>query len=133
MPSEPVWLEANQVIAINADQVEQTGENHQTLFDNKLEGALMRPKNLFVYENQDDVIALAAMTMVSIGQAHAFEQGNKRTAFVSGLMLLYLNGYALLDNIDSEYLADRLTAAIIGDDHDFEDLCDLLESFVEPL
>ena len=93
----------------------------------------MRPKNLFVYENQDDVIALAAMTMVSIGQAHAFEQGNKRTAFVSGLMLLYLNGYALLDNIDSEYLADRLTAAIIGDDHDFEDLCDLLESFVEPL
>ncbi|MGV0879658.1 type II toxin-antitoxin system death-on-curing family toxin [Martelella sp. FLE1502] len=131
MLSEPEWLDANLLIDLNFYQVEQTGESHQLLFKDKLEAALERPKNLYYYDGQDDLVILTTMLMIAVGQAHAFEQGNKRTAFAAGIAFLRINGYELNPSLDSEYLADALTAAIIGDAPEFDALYDLLHDFVE--
>jgi death-on-curing protein len=96
LPNEPIWLPRQAVIDINREVVEATGENHALLFPDKLESALARPINAYFYEETYDVVSLTVNLMVAIGQAHAFEQGNKRTAFISGLAFLGDNGYAFV-------------------------------------
>ena len=49
--------------------------------------------------------------MLGIAQAHAFEQGNKRTAFTSLRLFLRANGYDLAVE-DSEAWADAVIALI---------------------
>lgn len=56
-----------------------------------LESALARPHNAFVY-GEEDVVALAVKLMAGLLRAHAFEQGNKRTAFVAMVQFLNMNG-----------------------------------------
>ena len=59
-----------------------------------LESALARPQNAFAY-GEDDIVVLAVRLMAGLAQAHAFEQGNKRTAFVAMVQFLNTNGYNL--------------------------------------
>ena len=59
-----------------------------------LESALARPQNAFAY-GEDDIVVLAVRLMAGIAQAHAFEQGNKRTAFEALWHFLRLNGFDL--------------------------------------
>jgi len=49
--------------------------------------------------------------MAGIAQAHAFEQGNKRTAFTSMRLFLRVNGYDLGFE-DSEAWADAVVSLI---------------------
>ncbi len=57
-----------------------------------LESALARPRNFFGY-GQEDIVVLAVALMAGIARAHAFEQGNKRTAFAAMRLFLRANGY----------------------------------------
>lgn len=50
------------------------------------------PKNFYGF-GQEDVVALAVALLNGIAQAHAFEQGNKRTAFAAMRLFLRANGY----------------------------------------
>lgn len=59
-----------------------------------LEGALMRPQMAAHYE-QADVVMQAAILIAAIAFAHAFLDGNKRTATVAGSVFLDLNGYTI--------------------------------------
>jgi death on curing protein len=54
--------------------------------------ALVRPINFFAY-GEEGIVALAVALMAGIAQAHAFEQGNKRTAFAAMRLFLGANGY----------------------------------------
>ncbi|WP_322885842.1 type II toxin-antitoxin system death-on-curing family toxin (plasmid) [Sinorhizobium medicae] len=106
MPNEPIWLPARAVIDINQELVEQTGENHALLFADKLDSALARPINAYLYEEVYDTVTLSVNLMLALGQAHPFEQGNKRTAFYSGLNFLLDNGYELLHPDTTEFAKD---------------------------
>jgi death-on-curing protein len=75
-----VWLPIEAVIEHNRLEVAETGEMHFLRGRGLLEGALARPQNAFAY-GEEDVLALAVRLLAGIAQAHAFEQGNKRTAF----------------------------------------------------
>ncbi|MBB4255289.1 death-on-curing protein [Rhizobium sp. BK008] len=79
----------NQVI------VQATGETHLVRDHGALEGALNRPVNYFHYHDVDEVPALAAQLVLAVGKAHAFEQGNKRTAWAAGRLFIRNNGYHL--------------------------------------
>ena len=57
-----------------------------------LESALARPRNAFAY-GEEDIIVLAVALMAGIARAHAFEQGNKRTAFAAMRLFLCANGF----------------------------------------
>jgi death on curing protein len=104
LPNEPRWLPIEAVIEYNRLEVEATGEHHFVRDLGLLESALARPQNAFAY-GEDDIVVLAVRLMAGIAQAHAFEQGNKRTAFEALWHFLRLNGYDLAIE-DSQTWAD---------------------------
>jgi len=82
------WLPIEVVAELNRTLVAMTGERHFVRDRGLLESALARPQNAFAY-GEDDIVVLAVRLMAGIAQAHAFEQGNKRTAF--GSLRLFLH------------------------------------------
>ena len=57
------------------------------------------------------MVALAVTLMAGIAQAHAFEQGNKRTAFATMRLFLRINGYDTAFD-DSVSWADEMISLI---------------------
>lgn len=53
---------------------------------------MARPHNYFSYTGDAGISMLAAEIIFGIGKAHAFEQGNKRTAWAAGRLLVRING-----------------------------------------
>jgi death-on-curing protein len=94
LPSEPRWLPIEAVVDINRIVVTTTGERHLLRDPGLLDSALARPQNAFGY-GEEDMVALAVRLLVGIAQAHAFEQGNKRTSFTAMTQFLAINGYRL--------------------------------------
>ena len=92
MPNEPNWLPIEAVIEHNQIELSETGERHFVRDLGLLESALARPRNAFAY-GEEDVIVLAVVLMSGIARAHAFEQGNKRTAFAAMRLFLLANGH----------------------------------------
>lgn len=99
-----------------------------------LEGALARPRNVFLYAADVDVLELACVLLIGIGRAHAFVQGNKRTALLAANMFLLLNGYALLPvsagGVSLDELLGPITEDFIVKDRPASLLADLLADFV---
>jgi death-on-curing protein len=56
-----------------------------------LESALARPRNFYGF-GEGDIIALVVALLNGVARAHAFEQGNKRTAFAAMRLFLLANG-----------------------------------------
>ena len=92
----------------NRLEVEATGEHHFVRDLGLLESALARPQNAFAY-GEEDIVVLAVRLMAGIAQAHAFEQGNKRTAFVALRLFLHPNGFDLA--IDDSRLGPSRSSA----------------------
>jgi death on curing protein len=74
-----------------------------------LESALARPRNFFGF-GEEDIAVLAVVLMAGIPRAHAFEQGNKRTAFGVRLFLR-ANGYDTTFD-DKVLWADKVIALV---------------------
>ena len=131
MQSEPFWLPAEAVIAINQIHVGETGEVHFLLFPERLDAAVLRPQNEFYYTGVDDVLSLAVNLMFSVAAAHAFEQGNKRTGFTSGIAFLEGNGYSY-DGPDTFAQAELFTAVVTGH-AETEDFAVFMEPYIVSL
>ncbi|RQR68983.1 type II toxin-antitoxin system death-on-curing family toxin [Burkholderia sp. Bp9012] len=58
-----------------------------------LEGALGRIENRIHYEGLADVFEIAGLYAEAIARGHAFPDANKRTALVSALTYLLIEGY----------------------------------------
>jgi death-on-curing protein len=110
LPNEPNWLPIEVVIEHNQLEVEAAGERHFVRDLGLLESASARPRNFFSF-GEEDILVLAVVLMAGIAQAHAFEQGNKRTAFESLWHLLRVNGYDLAID-DSQNWADAVIALV---------------------
>lgn len=110
MPNEPSWLPIEVVIEHNRLEVEATGERHFVRDQGLLESAMARPRNFFGF-GEEDIVVLAVTLMAGIARAHAFEQGNKRTAFESLWHFLRINGYDLAID-DSQSWADAVIALV---------------------
>ena len=104
------WLPIEVVVGLNRTLVTTTGEWHFLRDRGLLESALARPQNAFAYGEQD-IVVLAVRLMAGIAQTHAFERGNKRTAFVSLRLFLHPNGFDLAIE-DTEAWADRVISLI---------------------
>ena len=59
--------------------------------------AVVRPENKYSYEHAD-TFACAAAYAYAIAKAHAYVDGNKRTAFVTSVTFLRLNEYQFTTN-----------------------------------
>ncbi|MBE7395154.1 type II toxin-antitoxin system death-on-curing family toxin [Pasteurella multocida] len=82
---------------------------HQTILENepglkgvadigRLDSALARIDNWMLYENTDNIFDIAALYAVAIAKAHAFPDSNKRTAMVTMLTYLDLQGIEIPPN-----------------------------------
>jgi death on curing protein len=106
LPNEPSWLPIETVIEHNRLEVEASGERHFVRDHGLLESAMARSRNFFGF-GEEDIVVLAVVLMAGIAQAHAFEQGNKRTAFEAMWHFLRINGYDLAIT-DSQPWADAV-------------------------
>ena len=93
--SEPTWIPLEAVVAYNKDEVAKTGEPHELRDRTALQRALAHPWNVWVYFMDRDIAVLAARLYTSLADAHAFTEGNKRTAFRTATALIEANGCTL--------------------------------------
>jgi death-on-curing protein len=92
--SGPVWVPLPAIVAIHDRQIARHGGASGLRDPGLLEGAAARAMNRGAYGESDPAV-LAAAYAFGIAKAHAFVDGNKRTAFVTALTFLRLNGWAL--------------------------------------
>jgi death-on-curing protein len=85
------YLSTLDIIALNQRILADEQQEATTRDDGLLEGALMRTQMAAHYEGAD-LVAQAALLMQGIALAHAFVDGNKRTALAAGTIFLDLNG-----------------------------------------
>ncbi len=92
--SNPVWVPLQAVYLIHDRQIARHGGAGGLRDASLLETGHARPQNKYAYE-QADLMTCAAAYAFGIAKAHAFTDGNKRTAFVVAATFLRLNGYHL--------------------------------------
>ena len=54
---------------------------------------MARPRQIYAYSNEPDIIEMATAYTTGILLNHPFVDGNKRTGFVVGILFLELNGF----------------------------------------
>lgn len=89
---EPRWVPRIVVDAAHLDQMREHGGLPGVRDENALEAALARPRQKWNYQPDSDLATLAAAYMFGLSRAHAFNDGNKRIAFLTGVIFLGLNG-----------------------------------------
>lgn len=87
-------LAADDVILLHEIAIQRGGLKGKAR-DRSLEAALARVENRLRYGMIRDVFDLAAAYAIAIATAHCFNDANKRTAFLSMLICLELNGAKL--------------------------------------
>lgn len=92
--TEIVWLDIPEVFAIHARQLDEHGGASGLRARDLLESALASPRQRYAYCDPD-VFDLAAAYTSAIIANHHFVDGNKRTGFVVGVLILELNGRIL--------------------------------------
>jgi len=88
------WIATEVALAAHAEQLAEHGGGEGVRDTGALESAMMRPRNLALYE-QPDAAALAAAYAFGLARNHPFVDGNKRAAAVVAETFLALNGHAL--------------------------------------
>lgn len=81
-----------QALAIHSEQLAMFGGGNGIRDEGLLESALARPQNLHAYTDAT-VPELAATLTFGIVMNHPFVDGNKRTGYLAGFVLLHLNGW----------------------------------------
>ncbi len=103
------------IIVIHDRQIARHGGAPGTRDIALLEAASDRPRNRFAYGETDPSV-LAAAYGFGIAKAHAFIDGNKRTAFVTALTFLRLNGLGFRpDPADGVRRMEDLAAGSLGE------------------
>ena len=90
----------------------------------RLEGALSRIANWQRYEDLQNIYEIAALYAQAIAKAHAFPDGNKRTALLTMLTYLDLQGISIVPDQGLDDLMVDLAAGKI----DFRQLAKMLQA-----
>ena len=90
--SEPLWVPLIAIITIHDRQIARHGGAPGLRDRGLIETGSARAMNLAANETPD-LFEIAAAYAYGIAQAHAFIDGNKRTAFVTAVTFLRLNGF----------------------------------------
>jgi death-on-curing protein len=106
---EPVWVNLDAVLIFHEEHLLEFGGASGIRERGAIESALTRPQNLFAY-GQPDLFDLAAAYTAGLSQNHGFVDGNKRTAFLTGLVFLAENGYNVIAE-QAEVIAAMLELA----------------------
>jgi death on curing protein len=101
MKHEPIWVDKQALILLHAESLAEHGGLEGIRDEGLLDSALIRPRNMFVYEIANWAKVASAYGF-GITRNHPFVDGNKRVAFLSVGMFLALNGFRLVsDQVDA--------------------------------
>lgn len=94
----PGFLDRDAVLLLHDETLQDYGGIAGVKDDNLLDSALDRPLNKFAYAEapSPDLFDLAAAYAFGLASNHAFNDGNKRTAWGCCVLFLKLNGCNLL-------------------------------------
>jgi death-on-curing protein len=106
---EPRWVERLIVEAVHLDQLREHGGLPGLRDENTLEAALARPRHKWAY-GSTDLATLAAAYGYGLVTSHPYRDGNKRTAFLTMVISLGLNGWEL-DAPDADVVSIMVAAA----------------------
>ena len=90
---KPVWIDERDALTLHDRLLALDGGAAGVRNVGLLQSALARAQQLYAYGDAPDAIDMAAAYTVGIVRNHPFVDGNKRTAFVVGVLFLELNGY----------------------------------------
>jgi len=106
----PVWVPLAAIIVIHDRQIARHGGASGMRDRTLLEAAVARPMNRAAY-GEGDLAVLTTAYAFGIAKAHAFVDGNKRTAFVTAVTFLRLNGLAFRpDPVEGVRMMERLAS-----------------------
>jgi death on curing protein len=106
---EPLWVNPAAVTRFHHDSLMDFGGSPGVRDPGAIESALTRPRNILAY-GEPDLCDLAGAYTGGLCQNHGFVDGNKRTAFLTGFVFLYENGYTILAE-QAEVIAAMLSLA----------------------
>ncbi len=113
--SEPRWVPLTAIRIIHDRQIARHGGLAGLRDAGLLESACARPLNQWHYGGagaRPDMANLAAACACGISRAHAFVDGNKRTAFQAAFVFLHLNGLDL--HVGQNEVVDNMNALAKG-------------------
>lgn len=110
---EPRWVPRIVVDAVHCDQLREHGGLQGIRDDPALEAALARPRQKWHYDTNVGLATLAAAYAYGLAKARAFNDGNKRIAFLTAVIFLGLNGKDLI-NADEPEVVQAMTALAAG-------------------
>ena len=114
--SEPVWVPLQAILIIHDRQIARHGGAAGMRDIELLEAAAERPCNKSAY-GSPSLEELAAAYAFGIAKAHAFVDGNKRTAFVTAATFLRLNGFQVRpDPLDGVKAMEDLASGIMSEE-----------------
>jgi death-on-curing protein len=101
---EPEWVSEQIVLLVHGEQIAEHGGGAGVRDMGLLQSALARPQNAYHCNQVVSLSKLAACYGFGIAKNHAFVDGNKRTALVTTIAFLELNGYGLRSTQQENYL-----------------------------
>lgn len=111
----PIWVPLSAVIAIHDRQITRHGGAAGLRDRALLEMGCARAMNLAAYA-APSLADIAAAYAFGIAKAHAFMDGNKRTAFVTSITFLRLNGYSFRPSpIEGVRVMEDLAAGLVSE------------------
>ena len=114
--SEPIWVPNRAVDIIHDRQIARHGGASGLRDEGLLQGALQRPINKWQYENSD-TFGCAAAYAFGVAKAHAFVDGNKRTAFVTSVTFLRLNGWHFVtEPVEGVTFMEDLASGLVSEE-----------------
>ena len=96
MNDEPVWISKQALLLKQAELLRLFGGAEGVRDEGALDSALMRPVNIWSYDNETGIPRLAAAYAFGLVKNHAFIDGNKRTAFIAYVGFLKMNRFNLV-------------------------------------
>lgn len=114
--TEPIWVSHRAVLIIHDRQIARHGGAAGMRDGGLIDGALQRPLSKWQSERAD-ICSCAAAYAFGIAKAHAFFDGNKRTAFVTSVTFLRLNGWHFVtDPVDGVAVMEGLASGHVSED-----------------
>lgn len=123
-----VWIDRRALELLHGESLREHGGAEGLRDEGLLESALARPVNLALY-GSPDVFELAASYGVGLAKNHPFVDGNKRAAFLSIGLFLFLNGRRL---VSSQADATLTMLAVAAGDIDEPTLAQWLRDHTSP-
>lgn len=115
---DTIFLSVDDVLLLHGDTIDIDGGSHGVRDHGLLDAAVAMPRQQFGGEYlHEDLPAMAAAYMFHIAQNHPFVDGNKRTAVLSALAFLNVNGIEEIpDPKELEAVTLKVAAGEIGKD-----------------